>query len=510
MVMIDQELDPEACFAAVDSRDSRFDGRFYLGVRTTGIYCRPSCPARTPLPRNCHYFRTAAGAVAAGFRACKRCRPDALPGSREWDSGSDLVSRAIRAIRAGFVDTQGISGLAEKMGVSERHLHRLFIEKVGATPSQLNQTRRSQIARLLIEQTHLSMTEIAYAAGFGSIRQFNDTMALEYGTTPTQLRRASSAQEATVQKGTAELRNASSESLQLSLRLKFRPPYDIDAMFGFFERHTVRGREIFSPASNDGTPATFTRVLDLENGIGKVSLPANVSGDSVHVQLEVPDLSGLPPILQNLRRWLDLDADPTIIGTALRSSEILHPLVSARPGIRIPGSLNPYETSIFTVLGQQVSLAAARTFQTRFIENFGQSSRDGWYAFPALSDLQAIPPLEFQAAIGLTRARSETLSTLIRALVKDVSFDTSEDPASVRQHLHAIRGIGPWTVEYIAMRCLADPDAFPASDLVIQRALGAPSSRIVGTMAEAWKPWRGYAAMHLWEFELQRKKSTEQ
>ncbi|GAA2562820.1 3-methyladenine DNA glycosylase/8-oxoguanine DNA glycosylase [Neomicrococcus aestuarii] len=354
------------------------------------------------------------------------------------------------------------------------------------------------------------MTEIAYAAGFGSIRQFNDTMALEYGTTPSQLRRASSAQEATVQKGTAELRNASSESLQLSLRLKFRPPYDIDAMFGFFERHTVRGREIFSPASNDGTPATFTRVLDLENGIGKVSLPANVSGDSVHVQLEVPDLSGLPPILQNLRRWLDLDADPTIIGTALRSSEILHPLVSARPGIRIPGSLNPYETSIFTVLGQQVSLAAARTFQTRFIENFGQSSRDGWYAFPALSDLQAIPPLEFQAAIGLTRARSETLSTLIRALVKDVSFDTSEDPASVRQHLHAIRGIGPWTVEYIAMRCLADPDAFPASDLVIQRALGAPSSRIVGTMAEAWKPWRGYAAMHLWEFELQRKKSTEQ
>lgn len=497
----DSGLDRDVCYVAVDSRDARWDGRFFLGVRTTGIYCRPSCPARTPLPHNCEYFRTSAAAVASGYRACKRCRPDALPGSREWDSGTDVISRAVRAIRDGYIDEHGVSGLAAKLGLSERHLHRLFIEKMGASPSELNQTRRSQTARLLIEQTSLSMADIAFSAGFGSIRQFNDAVLSEYGTTPSLLRRAAIA----TKPGTHQ-RNESTDHLSLSLRLKFRPPYDIDVLLGFLNMHLVAGREQLSVNTDTGETDGVIRALDTPHGLGSVTVPSILDGPMLTLRLNLPTLADLTNVLPALRRWLDLDADPATINESLSSSERMASIIHQHPGIRIPGTLNRNETAIFTVLGQQVSLAAARTFQSRFMARFSEPDATGLRVFPQLQDLQHIKATDFQSALGLTNTRASTLATLIAALANDVSLDDYEDRDLIKSNLLALKGIGPWTVEYIALRCLDDPDAFPSGDLVLKRALGISAVKDVERLAERWRPWRGYALMHLWNQELSREK----
>lgn len=500
--MENEALQSDVYYRAVDSRDARWDGRIYLGVRSTGIYCRPSCPARTPLPQNCEFFKTSSAAVAAGYRACKRCRPDALPGSRESDSGSDTLSRALRAIRAGYVDEHGISGLASKLGVSERHLHRLFVNKIGASPSQLNQTRRAQTARMLIEQSEMSMTDIAFSAGFGSIRQFNDTMVSEYGTTPTQLRLARSGS-----KTAAGERNASSDAVRLSLRLKFREPYDIRGIFSFFERHCVGGRDEILTFENSSAPESLKRAIDTPHGLGYAIIPNEVNGTTIQVELQVPTLQDITPTLSKLRNWLDLDSDPRTINDTLLNEELLRSLIRLNPGIRIPGSLNHHETAINTVLGQQVSLAAARTFQSRFVATFGEGNNDGLLSFPGVNELQSVPAAEFRAALGLTESRAQTLSGLITALANDINLDSSEDHAKLRTQLLKLKGIGPWTVEYIALRCLGDPDAFPSSDLVLKRALNTTSVPVIEEMAKAWRPWRGYALMHLWNHELTQRKS---
>ncbi|WP_309229468.1 AlkA N-terminal domain-containing protein [Blastococcus sp. TML/M2B] len=448
-------------------------------MRTTGIYCRPSCPARTPKSSNVSFFSTAAGAQAAGYRACRRCRPDAVPGSPEWDVRADVVARAMRLIADGEVERSGVPGVARRLGYSERQLHRLVVGELGVGPLALARAQRAQTARLLIETTDLPMADVAFAAGFASIRQFNDTVREVFASTPTELRR----RPATAPGGTPGW---------LTLRLAARAPYDAAEVLLFLGAHAVPGLEEW-----DGV--TFSRVLDLPHGPGVVRLsPAPDGGAAVVARLQVAQLRDLGTAVSRCRRMLDLDADPVAVDAVLGADPALAGLVAGAPGRRVPGSPDGPELAVRAVLGQQVSVAGARTLTARLLAAAGAPLPAPvgtlTHAFPRPEALAAAD----LGAVGLTGARRATVHALAAALVGgDVALDPGADRDAAARALLAVRGIGPWTAALVALRGLADPDVWLPGDLALRRSLATLGSTDIEA-AGRWRPWRSYAVMHLW------------
>ncbi len=473
--------DHDRCYAAVRARDARFDGWFVTAVTSTGIYCRPSCPARTPVAANVRFHPTAASAQRAGFRACKRCRPDASPGSPEWDLRADLVARAMRAIADGVVDREGVPGLASRLGYSSRHLHRQLVAEVGAGPLALARAQRARTARILLETTTLPVTEVAHAAGFRSVRQFNDTTRAIFGLPPTELRRRSR-------------HGATGVGESLILRLPFRQPADLRGALEHLATRAVTGLE-------ETTPTSYRRALALPNGSGVVELAPQL--DHVRATLHLDDLRDLTAAVQRCRRLLDLDADPRAVDEHLAGDAVLAGPVRTYPGTRVPGYPDAFEAAVRTVLGQQISVAAARRQWQRLVEHFGTPLRT-----PVGTIVRGFPSPEILAAsdlalIGGPRSRQRALAELAQR-VADGSLDlgAAADRDQVRAALLAIRGIGPWTAEEVALRGLGDPDAFPSTDLVLRQQadrLGLPGNATeLAAVAERWRPWRAYAAQHLW------------
>jgi AraC family transcriptional regulator of adaptative response / DNA-3-methyladenine glycosylase II len=471
-------------YAAVRSRDRRFDGRFVTAVRSTGIYCRPSCPARTPLPRNVTFYATAAAAQEAGYRACRRCRPEAAPGSPDWDARADAVGRAVRLIEEGVVDRDGVAGLAGRLGYSPRHLHRLLVDELGAGPLALARAHRARTAALLIESGDLRLTDVAFAAGFGSLRQFNDTIRRVFGRTPTELR------------GEAGRRPLPAAAGAVELRLRRREPFAWPALLTFLERRAVPGLE-------EVVGASYRRALRLPRGAGRCELSDD--GDAVRCRLWLEDLRDLAAAVARCRRLLDLDADPLAVDGRLGEDPVLARLVDATPGRRLPGTVDGYELAVRTVVGQQVSVAGARTILGRLVAAHGAPVGEDAPGVPAL---RGFPAPEVVAALPdealpMPRRRAAALRGLARAVADGaLVLDGGEERGRVRERLLALPGIGPWTVEYLAARGLGDPDAIPVTDLGLRAAardLGLPEGGAgLAIRAARWAPWRAYAAQHLW------------
>ncbi|MFG1932317.1 AlkA N-terminal domain-containing protein [Mycobacterium sp. NPDC048908] len=475
--------DFDRCYRAVQSKDARFDGWFVTAVLTTKIYCRPSCPVRPPFARNMRFYPTAAAAQHAGFRACKRCRPDASPGSPEWNVRGDVVARAMRLIADGTVDREGVTGLAARVGYTTRQLERLLQAEVGANPLALARAQRSQTARLLIETTELPFSDVAFAAGFSSIRQFNDTVRMVFDLTPTTLR-----QRTRFGPDDAGARGA------LSLRLPVRTPFAYEGLFGHLAASAVPGVE----EVRDGA---YRRTMRLPSGNGIASLTPHP--DHVQCQLVLDDFRDLSTAIARCRRLLDLDADPEAVVDALSADPDLTALVAKAPGQRIPRTVDEQELAIRVLLGQQVSLKAARTHAGRIALSYGQPVADPngglSLVFPAVEHLAEID----QAHLAFPRSRQRSLVTLIAAMANgDVVLDAGCDWERAREQLLELPGVGPWTAEVIAMRGLGDPDAFPASDLGVRLAakqLGLPDDvRLLNRRSAPWRPWRSYATQHLW------------
>ncbi|MEU1038824.1 AlkA N-terminal domain-containing protein [Streptomyces sp. NPDC005907] len=473
--------DTERCVRAVQSKDARFDGWFYTAVLTTRIYCRPSCPVVPPKPENMTFHPSAAACQQAGFRACKRCRPDTSPGSPEWNQRADLVARAMRLIGDGIVDREGVPGLAARLGYSTRQIERQLLAELGAGPLALARAQRAQTARLLIETTTLPMAEVAFAAGFASIRTFNDTVREVFALTPSELR-------------TRIPRKAAPTPGALRLRLPFRAPLNPDNLFGHLAATAVPGVEEW----RDGA---FRRTLRLPYGHGVTALTPK--SDHIACRLTLSDLRDLPVAISRCRRLLDLDADPVAVDDRLRADPLLAPLVDKAPGRRVPRTVDEAEFAVRAVLGQQVSTAAARTHAARLVLAHGEPVDDPegglTHLFPTPGALAALDP----ESLAMPRTRRTTFTTLVRQLADgSLHLGVESDWAESRARLLALPGFGPWTVDVIAMRALGDPDAFLPTDLGIRRAaeeLGLPATPSALTArAAAWRPWRAYAVQYLW------------
>ncbi|WTX19854.1 helix-turn-helix domain-containing protein [Streptomyces sp. NBC_00005] len=478
--------DRERCVRAVQSKDARFDGWFFTAVLTTRIYCRPSCPVVPPKPQNMVFHPSAAACQQAGFRACKRCRPDTSPGSPEWNQRADLVARAMRLIADGVVDRDGVPGLAARLGYSTRQVERQLLAELGAGPLALARAQRAQTARLLIETTLLPMAEIAFAAGFSSIRTFNDTVREVFALAPSELR-------ARLPKTTPRAATPGA----LALRLPFRTPLNPDNLFGHLAATAVPGVEEW----RDGA---YRRTLRLPYGHGIASLTPEP--DHIACRLTLSDLRDLPVAISRCRRMLDLDADPVAIDDQLRTDPLLAPLVDKAPGRRVPRTVDEAEFAVRAVLGQQVSTAAARTHAARLVTAHGDPVDDPegglTHLFPTPEALAAVAP----ETLAMPRTRRTTFTTLVRQLADgSIHLGPESDWPATRTQLLALPGFGPWTVDAIAMRALGDPDAFLPTDLGIRRAaqeLGLPSTPAALTArAAAWRPWRAYAVQYLWATE---------
>jgi AraC family transcriptional regulator, regulatory protein of adaptative response / DNA-3-methyladenine glycosylase II len=476
--------DFDRCYRAVQSKDARFDGWFVTAVLTTGIYCRPSCPVRPPFARNVRFYPTAAAAQRAGFRACKRCRPDASPGSPEWNIRGDLVARSMRLIADGTVDREGVSGVAARVGCTTRQLERLLQAETGAGPLALARAQRTQTARVLIETTDLPFGDVAFAAGFSSIRQFNDTVRSVCDRTPTELRKRAAARFG---------RDGASPGT-VSVRLPVRVPFAYEGVFGHLAAGVVPGCEEVRDDS-------YRRTLRLPFGNGIASLTP--APDHVRCLLVLDDFRDLTTAMSRCRRLLDLDADPQAVIDVLESDAVLATVVAKAPGQRIPRTVDEAELAVRAVLGQQVSMKAARTHASRLVTAYGQSVQDAngalTHTFPSIEQLSDIDP----AHLALPQSRRRTLTALIAGLADgSVVLNAGCDWDAARRQLLALPGIGPWTAEVIAMRGLGDPDAFPASDLGLRLAaeqLGLPTDqRALDARSCQWRPWRSYATQHLW------------
>jgi AraC family transcriptional regulator of adaptative response / DNA-3-methyladenine glycosylase II len=468
--------DHERCYRAVQSRDARFDGVFYTAVRTTGIYCRPSCPAVTPRVQNVTLYATAAAAQDAGFRACRRCRPDTTPGSPEWDVRADAVGRAMRLIGDGVVEREGVEGLAARLGYSQRHVNRMLTQQLGAGPLALARSNRSHAARTLIETTDMPMADIAFAAGFSSIRQFNDSIRRTYDLTPSQMRGR---------------RRRGAVTGQITVRLAVRRPFHAEALVDFLRAHVVPGVEAV-----DGR--TYARVLRLPHGLG--AMAATLADDHVSLELELVDLRDMSTAVDRVRRMLDLDADPDAIDEVLSADPALRDLVLAAPGLRVPSHVDGFEVAVRTIVGQQVSVAGANTVLGRHIGTFGTPvdlalarTFGLTHAFPSPAALAEADDETF----GMPRSRARAVIGLAQAVADGkLVLDPGVDRDEVREQLLAMRGIGPWTADYVVMRALAHPDILLTTDLVLKRELERRG--ITPQDTERWRPWRSYAGMHLW------------
>ncbi|MBW1596140.1 DNA-3-methyladenine glycosylase 2 family protein [Streptomyces sp. JJ38] len=471
-------MDDESRYEAVRSRDGRFDGVFFTAVRTTGIYCRPSCPAVTPKRQNVTFHPSAASAQAAGYRACRRCRPDTVPGSAEWNVRADAVGRAMRMIADGVVDREGVGGLAARLGYSTRQVQRQLTAELGAGPIALARAQRAHAARTLLQTTGLPVTEIAFAAGFASVRQFNDTVRAAYGTTPTGLR------------GTPPTER---EGDGVSLRLAFRGPYDAAGVFDFLGLRVVPGVEEMTGEPGD---RRYRRTLALPHAHAVAEVGERGGPNWLPCRLHLADLRDLTTAVQRLRRLFDLDADPYAVTERLGADPLLGRWVAVRPGLRSPGAADGGELAARAVLGQQVTVQAARTLAGRLVETYGKPlpAPDGTLTrlFPrpeTLADAEL-------AELGMPGARRAALRTVMTALAEgSVRLDPGADREDAERALLALRGIGPWTASYIRMRALGDPDVFLTGDAGVRHGL----ARLDGAVdPAAWRPWRSYAVHHLW------------
>lgn len=481
--------DPEACERARQARDPRFDGRFFVAVRSTGIYCRPVCPAPTAKASNVSYFPTAAAAAEAGFRPCLRCRPETAPGTPAWQGTSTTVARGLRLIAEGALDEGSVEQLATRLGVTSRHLSRLFREHLGASPVAVAQTRRLQFAKRLIDETQLGFAEIAAAAGFGSLRRFNHLVRQTWGRSPGELR---------------QLRRQLPVDHGIAMRIPYREPFDWPHWLEFLSRRAIPGVERV-------TTEGYSRVVSVAKDAGWLTIqPITDEAAALLTVHNVPPVA-LFGIVQRTRALLDADAEPARIGQLLARDPVLAECVTRRPGLRIAGAFDAFELSVRAILGQQVSVAAATTLAGRLVSNFGerlpQPFEEGLtHAFPRPAAL-AHAPLE---QIGLPTARAAALRALAAACA-DGRVDFSIAPADLCAALESLPGIGPWTAQYVAMRALRDPDALPAGDLVLRKMLGngtAISTKEAERRAESWRPWRAYGLIHLWAAadELQQPK----
>jgi AraC family transcriptional regulator of adaptative response / DNA-3-methyladenine glycosylase II len=468
--------DDDTCYRAVKGRDARFDGWFFTAVRTTGIYCRPSCPALTPRRKNVDFYSSAAAAQRSGFRACKRCRPDASPGSPAWDVRGDLAGRALRLIGDGVIDREGVPGLASRLGYSERQVNRTLLAEVGAGPLALARAQRAQTARLLLETTDLPIGDIVFAAGFASIRQFNATVREVFATSPSALRAT---------RGAA----ASGAPGVLDLRLPYRAPMCLAQTLGFLGRRAIPGVEAY-----DGT--TFTRTLRLPGGPGLVEVADG--GGHVRCRLRLTDHRDLVAAVSRVRNLLDLDADPVAVDDALGADRRLSPLVDARPGLRSPGTVDGFEMAVRAIVGQQISVSGARTVLGRIAAEHRDTTFESWTLFPSPEQFITIGAEQ----LPMPRKRAATLLAVAGAFSDGtLVLDPGVDRADAKRRLLDLPGVGPWTADYLRMRAMADPDVLLASDLGVAksaRALGLDLLRAGAT----WAPWRSYATHHLWAAHL--------
>jgi len=496
---VETVMDDEQRYQAAASKDARFDGVFFVAVTTTGIYCRPSCPAMTPKRENVRFYTTSAAAQQTGFRACKRCRPDASPGSPEWNIRADLTARAMRLIADGIVDREGVAGLAKQLGYEQRQVRRLLTAELGASPLALARAQRAQTARVLVETTKLPMGDIAFAAGFASIRQFNATMLEVFDIPPTLLRERAA-------KGAGKGATPVPPGV-LRLRLPYRPPIDAGRLFAFLAVRAIPGVE-------EATARSYKRTIILPNARGILHMRIVSSASSpnssasapnssasapnwVECELELEDLRDVTAAVQRCRRLLDLDADPVAVSEYLGADEVLGPLARACPGRRSPGHVDCDELAMRAVLGQQVSVAAARRLGARLVAGYGKplSRPHGTltHCFPDAETIAAANP----ESLPMPRPRAVALVSLATALASgEISLHPGADRDQATARLLALPGIGPWTVSYIRMRALSDPDAFLPTDSGVRNALARLGA---GTQAaERWRPWRAYAVHHLW------------
>jgi AraC family transcriptional regulator of adaptative response / DNA-3-methyladenine glycosylase II len=480
-------LDKEICDRARLARDPRFDGLFFTGVLSTGIYCRPVCPARSPRPENIVYFPSAAAAAEAGLRPCLRCRPEAAPGSPAWNGTSATVSRAVLLIRQSGLHEQSLEDLAFKLGVTGRHLRRLFQTHIGASPKTLATTQKILFAKKLLSETDLPVTQIAFASGFGSIRRFNAAFRKIYGSTPSAVR-----------VGTNESRIAGTELFQCTLTLSYRPPFDWQRMLKFFELRAIPGVESV-------VNGAYRRTIRINETTGMISVVQSSKGNALLLTVALSDSRDLMSIVERVRRMFDLDANMTAIHNILTADPVLEKSVRKQPGLRLPGVWDPFEAAIRAVLGQQVSVKGARTLIGRIVAKTGlrfeshQDYRELTHFFPTAHELNGCDP----GGIGVPESRVRSIRVLaVKADSESLFFVVKESLSHFIEKLTRIPGIGDWTAQYIAMRAMGEPDAFPTGDLGIMKALRQDNERLsvkeIRQRAETWRPWRAYATMYLW------------
>ncbi len=479
------DMDRTACYRAISTRDARFDGRLFVGVKTTGIYCRPICPARTPKFENVSFYPSAAAAQEAGFRPCLRCRPETSPDLAFWRGTSNTVSRALALIEAGGLDEADVEGLANRLGVGARQLRRLFHRHVGASPIAVAQTRRVLLAKQLIHETSLRMAEVALASGFNSVRRFNETFLHLFGRSPATLRRVRD--------------KTRREAGALSVRLAYRPPYDWDAMLSFLAARAIPGVEFISEN-------VYRRTIAIGEECGVISV-APADKHRVNVSVRFPNMAALPQVIARVRRVFDLAADPDMIGEHLSLDPVLAPLVSARPGLRVPGAWDGFELAVRAIFGQQITVPAATRLLGKLVEAHGARLPATTTDVEGLSHLFPSPARLARtdiAALGMPNARALAVTSMAQAIASDPTiFSRGASLEETITKLRSLPGIGEWTAQYIAMRELREPDAFPAADIGLLRAMAAadgrrPSSAELLARAERWRPWRAYAALHLW------------
>jgi AraC family transcriptional regulator of adaptative response / DNA-3-methyladenine glycosylase II len=476
-------LDPAVCYRAVQARDARYDGRFFTCVKTTGIYCRPICPARPPKLENCTFVLTAAAAQEAGYRPCLRCRPECSPELDAWRGTEATVSRALKLIEGGALDNGDVESLADRLEIGARQLRRLFGRHVGAAPITVAQTRRVLLAKQLIHRTDLSMIDVALASGFGSVRRFNETFQRMYDRPPSELRRRAA---------------AASTAPEITLLLPYRPPYDWAAIIRFLTARAITGLEVV-------TSRSYSRAVEFDGAIGSIHITHAPDQSSLRVTVRFPRLNALPTIIARLRRQFDLGAEPMAIASALSSDSILAPLVLARPGLRVPGGWDGFEIAVRAVLGQQITVKAATKLATRIVATLGTllaeeiGSVGLTHVFPCPQQFNA----ETLRGLGMTRARAASLAGVAEAVIADPRlFEPRRDLAEAVARLRDLAGIGEWTAQYIALRAMGESDAFLAADAALQRKFAnygrRPSVPQLLARAEHWRPWRAYAMLHLW------------
>ncbi len=487
-----EQLDPEACYRALRTRDARFDGRLFVGITSTGIYCRPICPARSARFENCRFFPSAAAAQEAGFRPCLRCRPETAPDLGSWRGTSNTVSRGLALIADGALDGEAanVDALAERLGVGGRQLRRLFQQHLGASPITVAQTRRVLFAKQLIHDTRLPMAEIAMAAGFGSIRRFNETFQQLFRRPPSALRR----------KAVLPLPEGSVGEIGVTVRLSYRPPYDWEAMLAFLKARAIDGVEWI-----DG--GVYRRTVQQDGLAGIVEISHLPEQASLSAAIRFPSVRALPAIVGRIRRVFDLGADVAAIGAHLAQDPLLAPLIAQRPGLRAPGGWDGFELAVRAVLGQQVTVVAARKLGSRLAQLCGTALPAGQgcrpelrLAFPTAAEVAHAD----LSSVGMPAARKAALLAFAQAALRDSAlFQPQGTVEETVARLRAIRGIGDWTAHYIALRAVRETDAFPASDIGLLRGAGIgvgtrPSPSVLQGRAEIWRPWRAYAAQHLW------------